>query len=376
MSSPTVSVVMPVYNRADILSVAASSVLNQTYRDLELVVADDGSTDDTEAVVARLRAADPRVVYLQLEHHGITPTLNAGIAGAKGRYIARMDSDDICLPERLALQVELLESDSSIGVVGGQMRCTGMTGTRWWPATYPCDDAEIRSRLHQMNPFGHPAAMIRRQAFEAVGGYRTACLHAEDYDLWVRMLAGWKGANVSQQVLIYRVHPEQTAFRQWRQHCLSTMAVRAMARELRLGSPDPLADVDLVTERNLLELGIPAQTIRAELVESLLSLTYLAERIGCSRLREDLFRQAVELGDASLLPSQTHARVSLQSALFALERREPLRAARHLVRAVRADARASSGLARHWYSDIRARASTLVRRNRVLGALLQRLRPR
>ncbi len=349
MSIPLVSVVMPVRDGGALVGQAARSILEQTFDDLELVVVDDGSAEPTREIIDRLRDEDDRVVVLAVEQsQGIAHALNAGCAAARGRYIARMDADDVSLPHRLERQLDLLEQAPDVGLVGGQMIATDLNGSHLWLASYPTDDAEIRGTLANANPFGHPTVVMRRAVFEASGGYRGACAHAEDYELWVRMLKRCRAANLADTVLLYRVHTGQSAFRDWRQHCLSTLAVQAAVRIRRAEGRDPLERTERITEGTVRELGVAQDAVRAQFVESLLALSNLAGHAGSRPERLELLAQAETEARSGSVPRATASRLALVKALIAFEERAPARGLVQLARSLRADRRAARELAGGW----------------------------
>lgn len=351
MSAPTVSVVMPVRNGERFVEQAAHSILEQTFSDLELVIVDDGSTDSTPTLLAAIGAQDERVVVLRSRRpEGIVDALNEGCRAARGSYLARMDADDVSLPNRIELQAGLLDATPDVGIVGGCMTCTNLSGSVSWPALYPPEDAEIRKMLPSANPFGHPTVTMRREAFESCGGYRDVCRHAEDYELWVRLLDRWRGANVSEPVLLYRVHTNQTAFRDWRQHCLSTLAVQASARIRHVEGGDPLEDVELVSEATLRELGVSEHQIRTRIVESLTSLSNLAGYAGSAAERNHLLAVATAEAGRGSIPRQITAKLALVQAQAAFEEGARVRGIGKVLNAARADSRAAAHYAYgFWY---------------------------
>jgi GT2 family glycosyltransferase len=311
---------MPVRNGAELVEQAARSILEQTFADLELIVVDDGSEDETPGIIRRLQEQDGRVVLVSGDSDGIAAALNGGAAVARGRYLARMDADDLSLPRRLELQVEFLERTPEVGLVGGQLIITSITGSRSSAVFYPTSDAAIREMAGNASPFAHPAVTMRRELFDACGGYRATCPHAEDYDLWVRMLDRCRGANLRVPVLIYRVHSGQTIFRSWREQCLSTLAVRAAVRVGRAEGRDPLKGVDRVTEGMLGQLGVSENEIHAALAESLVSAANLAARVGERGERSRMLALAVSHLERGPVPSQTMVRLNLAQARHTIEK--------------------------------------------------------
>lgn len=190
-SPPRVSVVMAAYNAERFLAEAVDSILGQEFTDFEFIIVEDGSTDDTLAMLQQVVQRDARVrLLVNDENRGIGYTANRGLATARGVYIARMDADDIALPHRLGAQVEFLEGHPSIGVLAGQCKMIderGVVGTV--PSEYPLRDGAIRWYLCFSNPITNTAVMFRKSDLNAVGGaYVDERGHlAEDYDLWQRL---------------------------------------------------------------------------------------------------------------------------------------------------------------------------------------------
>ncbi|WP_040658598.1 glycosyltransferase family 2 protein [Oscillibacter ruminantium] len=200
-----VSVLMGVYNGADTVERAISSIFQQTFQDFECIVCDDGSTDDSSAVLCACQQKyGPRLVLLENEHNrGLAPTLNRCLAAATGAYIARMDADDVSAPERLERQVAFLQTHEDVSFVGccaEKFDETGVYGEFCYPAFPSVKD------LRWNACFIHPTVLFRREALEAARGYdegesRVRC---EDYDLWLRLYAmGHHGANLQEKLFFY-----------------------------------------------------------------------------------------------------------------------------------------------------------------------------
>jgi glycosyltransferase involved in cell wall biosynthesis len=200
---PTVSVVMAAYDAERFLREAIESILDQTYRDFELLVVDDGSADGTREIVRSYE--DPRIRLVENGRNlGLARSLNRGIALARGRYLARLDADDVAEPERLARQVAFLDRRPEVGLLGSrfvQIDEAGRETARCW---VPTDGTEIRWTLLFLNAFAHSAVMIRRSALERVGGYDEGLVYAMDYDLWCRIAERMPVANLEECLLRWR----------------------------------------------------------------------------------------------------------------------------------------------------------------------------
>ena len=209
MNSPTVSVVLPVFNGERYISAAIGSIVTQTFHDFELVVVNDGSTDTTESIVRKF--SDPRIVYVKNEKNaGLIYTLNKGIEAARGKYIARMDSDDISLPDRLHQQYEFLEQHPDIGIVATTIINIDENDHQlgaWELDRKTLSDNTIRSTMLKENCISHPSVMGKAELFHAFP-YQALQKNVEDYDLWLRLLANnIRFAKIANPLLLYRVHP-------------------------------------------------------------------------------------------------------------------------------------------------------------------------
>jgi GT2 family glycosyltransferase len=204
---PTVSVLLPTYNRAGYLAEAVKSVLDQTFRDLELIVVDDGSTDGTDRVLADI--VDPRLRVVRRPHAGCATSLNAGLAVARGRYVARNDSDDVWLPDLLAELVPVLDARPELGMV--YARCEGMSAdgtpsgtTRGGPLRYP-EDAFCSLLYANYTP--SIATIFRRTCLERVGVFDEGLTYAEDWDLALRIARHFPVVFVDRVLARIREHP-------------------------------------------------------------------------------------------------------------------------------------------------------------------------
>lgn len=224
-----VTVLLPVYNGEFYLRDAVASVLGQTYTNFVLLAINDGSTDGSGAVLHEFARQDSRVIVVQRENKGLAATLNEGIARAQTPYIARMDHDDICLPQRLALQVQRLKNDSELAVLGGQVRLTDASGREVAAAPLPVGKKAVAAALDDDCHIAHPTVMARREALLAVGGYDTR-FFCEDYELWLRMRdAGYAVDNLAETVLLYRDHDAKMS---GRRNALRVALAVAAAKEL------------------------------------------------------------------------------------------------------------------------------------------------
>ncbi len=211
MPPPDISVIISVYNGARYLAQAIDSVLGQVAADFELVIIDDGSTDETPAILARYAARDDRIVLLRNDRNlGIAESRNRALTVARGALIAPMDSDDICLPHRLQRQQQFLRAHPQVGVVGCTYQLIDAEGkplphAARVPLTHPC----CVWMLLYLNPLAHPSVMMQRAVLEGAGGYRLTHNSQHDLDLWCRIFNRTTFANLPEMLFQYRRHASQ-----------------------------------------------------------------------------------------------------------------------------------------------------------------------
>jgi glycosyltransferase involved in cell wall biosynthesis len=206
MTPPKISVVMSVHNGERYLAEAVQSVLNQTFRDFELIIINDGSTDRTGEILEGFARAHSRIRLISRENKGLSYSLNEGVLAARGEWVARMDADDVALPYRFDRQLRWLEK-SGADIGGSSVRVIGTWRRRVW--VYPSDPEEIKARLLFNSAFAHPAIMARRSVLTG-HVYADSSLPSEDYHLWTRLaLAGVRMTNCPDVLLNYRLHNSQ-----------------------------------------------------------------------------------------------------------------------------------------------------------------------
>jgi len=204
---PTISVIMSVHNAGRFLAPAVESILNQTFRDLDFIIIDDGSTDASRELLERFAKRDQRVKLICQENQGLTASLNCAIALAKSDLLARMDADDLALPDRLGIQVRYMQQHPEVVLLGGAYELIDEAGRALTILTPPQDDATLQEHcLSGRTPICHPLAMMRSDAVRNVGGYDPQLTVAQDLDLWLKLGEIGKLACVSDVLLRYRQH--------------------------------------------------------------------------------------------------------------------------------------------------------------------------
>jgi len=228
MKSPAISVLMPVYNGDRYLAEAIESILAQTFRDFELLLIDDGSTDRSPQILRQYAAQDPRIRLISRENRGLIATLNEMLERAQGEFLARMDADDVALGDRFATQIAFLQQNPDYVCVGGAYTLIDAKGRTVLHLEMPETNDEIQQAiLSGRTIINHPCAMIRRQALQAIGGYDAAMVTVEDLDMLLRLGEVGKLANMRQTVLKYRFHRESvSAKRSDFQHQMAQEACR------------------------------------------------------------------------------------------------------------------------------------------------------
>jgi glycosyltransferase involved in cell wall biosynthesis len=208
-NTPKISVLMPVYNSSRYLAEAIESILQQTLSDFEFLIIDDGSSDASPQILQNYAQQDPRIRLTLRENRGIAKTLNQMLFQARGELIARMDADDIALPNRFARQVEFLQQHPEVVCVGGALDWIDAKGRRLGHCPMPESDTELQKWLvGGVSLLHHPTAMARRAALMQVGGYDETMVASSDLDLWLKLGEIGQLANISDTVLYYRLHPE------------------------------------------------------------------------------------------------------------------------------------------------------------------------
>lgn len=272
-NTPEISVIMSVYNGARYVGEAVESILAQTEKRFEFLIVNDGSSDDSPAILDRLAAKDARIKLFHQTNQGLIASLNFMVAQAEAPLLARMDADDISRPERFEKQLCFMKKNPQIAILGTNTDELDEHGTLM-PCDdfYPLDPADMRRQLDHKVAMCHPSVMMRRDIIRAVGGYSPLYPHCEDYDLWLRVSEGHDITNLPDRLLLYRRSPGQIS-----EQNLLTQATGAcyarMAHRLRLaGKDDPLDGLDQLPPIEQFARDFPdrqlVRTLRAELINS------------------------------------------------------------------------------------------------------------
>jgi len=275
MTTPRLSVAMSVFNNAPHLAAAIESICAQSFADFEFLIVNDGSTDESPAIIDRFAAADPRIRAIHQPNRGLVASLNRMIDAARAPLIARMDGDDIALPERFARQIAFLDANHDFGVVGTWTNSIDDNGVFHADEDgHPTTHDAFLAAMERGPLLCHPSVIMRRDVVRAVGGYHHVFKHCEDYDLWLRLSERTQLCSIPERLLLYRHSEGQVSSR----HAVPQQIGAAVAwlshLERAAGRPDPTDARDTLPPIDTLDTvfgreGV-ARTVRARVVPNIL----------------------------------------------------------------------------------------------------------
>lgn len=234
-NKPVLSVVMSVYNGEKYLRESVESILNQTFEDFEFIIIDDGSADNSFKIIEDYARSDKRIVAIKnLSNLGLSKSLNIALKNTKGDFIARMDADDISLPERLEKQVRFLKENPSYGLVGtayieinGNGKTIGNQRIRFLET-----DENIKKKIVGFNPFPHCAVMFRKEIQDSIGFYNEDFKYAQDYEFWIRIMTRYKVSNLPEALVYKRYSDNMISVN--KEKAQRFYAIKAKIRAMRL----------------------------------------------------------------------------------------------------------------------------------------------
>jgi len=207
MNLPSVSVVIPVYNAGAYLASAVGSIVEQTYRDWEMICVDDGSTDGSSEILDWFASQDPRIRVVHQSNAGVVAASNRAHEMAQAEFVCRMDADDIAMPDRLSRQLAFMRSNSEYAAISGAILEIDSDSDPLGVQRLPADhDTIVQRLLDRGTGLFQPASMMRADAFRKIGGFRAKYQWIEDHDLWLRMSQVGRLGNIDDLVLCYRLH--------------------------------------------------------------------------------------------------------------------------------------------------------------------------
>jgi glycosyltransferase involved in cell wall biosynthesis len=224
---------MSVYNGRPHLEEAVKSILDQTFSDFEFIIINDGSTDGSEEVLEKFAGRDERIRLAHQQNQGLIASLNRGLDMANGEHIARMDADDVSHPERFDRQVDFLESNPEVGILGTQIKRVDADGNPHGKWILPTDPGVIGWQLLFSTCLCHPTVMMRRSLLDDLDGYAEWATHAEDYELWTRAVLKSRLGNLPVTLHKLRRHEDSiTATKREEQHRVSRSAAATLHEAL------------------------------------------------------------------------------------------------------------------------------------------------
>lgn len=239
---PAITVLMSVYNGEQWLQEAIESVLNQTFRDFEFIIVDDGSTDNSAVIINRMRVLDSRIVTVSKQNTGLSDSLNYGIQKARGEWIARIDADDVCEPRRLEKQFQFAQLNPKLVYIGTGLSIINEVGEKLATHSYPTQHAQLLRNLTKARKFpAHSSAFFRTKAVRSLGGYRTRIKRAEDWDLWLRLSEVGEMAALCESLIKLRQHSRQISHDEGGRRQLFDSKIGLISYWLRRSNvPDPV----------------------------------------------------------------------------------------------------------------------------------------
>jgi glycosyltransferase involved in cell wall biosynthesis len=252
-----ISVVMPAYNSAKYIAFTIDSILRQSHKNFEFIIVNDGSTDETKAIIETYMRKDKRIKLITQKNHGEPFAVNAAFKAAKHEFIARIDSDDVAMPERLELQLRYFMDHPEISILGSAMQMIDANGKAQKNIDYPLTPEQCHDALKSgtVGPIGNPSAMFRRKVFKKLRGYRKNFYKsASDFDFWLRADAHFKMANLPQALTQYRWHGDNISAKNRLELLMGAHISRCAFELQKSGLPDPIGpktEVDIITLEKL-----------------------------------------------------------------------------------------------------------------------------
>lgn len=234
VKSPEVSVIIPVYNQAQFIDKAIKSVLKQSYQDFEIIVINDGSTDNTEAIVKGF--IDFRIRYIcHKNNSGVSEARNTGIRLSRGKYIALLDADDEFLPEKLDMQVKLLRNEPfDVGMVCAWSFNMDKNGDCISKRNLPRKEGYIFEDLLSTNPISVPTVLIRKECFKKIGLFDSSLDGQEDWDMWIRVAKYYKFSLIKIPLAKRRIHPNRISYNLEKKVITAKRIIKKHINELKI----------------------------------------------------------------------------------------------------------------------------------------------
>ena len=317
ITRPLVTVLMSVFNGETYLKKAIDSILKQSYSDFEFLIINDGSSDKTAEILEHEAKRDSRIKVIDQDNQGLVASLNYGLKKASGQLIARIDADDIAYPHRLEKQVTYMAEHPDLLALGSAITLIDDQGRTLKQINYPTGTQEVRSAMMLGSKLAHPAVIMRREQVLQIGAYREACRHAEDYDLWLRLLELGEIDNLNVPLLYYRQHDEKISLKESFAQRLATECAKFAYQMRKNGEADPLDSVELpLTIDKLSNFDIPQYQLSELYCSTFIKLVKQKRSFTASEMNSVEFLAKWIIGQPSLF-----LRIKILKALFRYTRK-------------------------------------------------------
>ena len=226
MNKIKISVLMPAYNSEDFISKSIESIINQSFSNYELIIVDDGSNDSTKEIIEMYSRKNEKIRVFSKSNSGITESLNYGLKFCEGKWIARIDADDLCHFNRFKKQLLVAESSNKLGLVGSDAIFINKFDKNLFHYSYPSNNKKLRSNLFSCKEFfPHSSAFYDRELVDSLGGYRTRAGVAEDWDLWLRIALKKEIKNINEPLVKIRLHDYQVSQKFYKDQAYDTRII-------------------------------------------------------------------------------------------------------------------------------------------------------
>jgi glycosyltransferase involved in cell wall biosynthesis len=270
--APAISVLMAVQHAGRFLEPALRSLANQTFQDYELIIVDNNSRDGADRVMAEWAAKDERIRCYQMDVLGAAKCINFAASVARAPLLARLDGTDVLLPDRLRTQYARMQREPHLGLLGARVDLIDVNNNVIGRRELPLTDQELRAFLRQGNPFVQSVVMMRRSAFDAVGGYRISLRTSNDFDLWCRMTEVTQMANMEQVLARFRVIEGHIPPSRPIRMALTDSCIVAAARARDQGEPEPFINGTADLRAALKVLGVSREEFRYRVLKDVVGI--------------------------------------------------------------------------------------------------------
>jgi glycosyltransferase involved in cell wall biosynthesis len=230
-----ISIICSIYNSNKTLPQMIESVLNQTYKNFELILINDGSIDNSLKIIQEFADKDNRIVIIDKKNSGLTKSLNVGLKKAKGKYIARIDADDIWYPDKLQKQIDFLERNlyyALIGTAYNEIDENGKVIFQKQRLPLLITDEEIRNNIAKFNPFFHSSVMFRKEILDIIGFYNEEFKYTQDYEFWIRIMTKYKVTNLPEVLASRRYSDNMISIKKEKEQRMYAIKAKFLAIKL------------------------------------------------------------------------------------------------------------------------------------------------